>query len=90
VARLLPPGAQDAELYDWPRPGACIDGVPGVVPLLAFAAAQTGDHALRDIALAHARGHLALCVRADGSVAQSATYDTKGRLRGQAANPGPL
>jgi unsaturated chondroitin disaccharide hydrolase len=88
VARLLPPGAQDAELYGWPRPGACIDGLPGAVPLLAFAAARTGDDRLRDIALAHARGHLALCVRADGSVAQSATYDDQGRLSGQAAIEG--
>jgi hypothetical protein len=23
---LLPPGTQDARLYGWPRPGACIDG----------------------------------------------------------------
>ena len=88
VARLLPPGAQDAELYGWPRPGACIDGLPGTVPLLAFAAARTGDGRLRDIALAHARGHLALCVRADGSVAQSATYDDQGRLSGQASIEG--
>jgi unsaturated chondroitin disaccharide hydrolase len=88
VARLLPPGAQDARLYGWPRPGACIDGLPGAVPLLALAAARTGDHRLRDVALAHARGHLALCVRADGSVAQSATYDTTGRLSGQASIEG--
>ena len=88
VAGLLPPGAQDARLYGWPRPGACIDGLPGTVPLLAFAAARTGDDRLRDIALAHARGHLALCVRADGSVAQSATYDHQGRLSGQASIEG--
>jgi unsaturated chondroitin disaccharide hydrolase len=58
------------------------------VPLLAFAAARTGDDRLRDIALAHARGHLALCMRADGSVAQSATYDHQGRLPGQASIEG--
>ena len=43
AAGLLPPGAQDARLYRWPRPGACIDGLPGTVPLLAFAAARTGE-----------------------------------------------
>ncbi|MGA8459876.1 MAG: hypothetical protein WB800_31055 [Streptosporangiaceae bacterium] len=58
------------------------------MPLLAFAAARTGDDRLRDIALAHARGHLALCMRADGSVAQSATYDHQGRLSGQASIEG--
>ena len=58
------------------------------MPLLAFAAARTGDDRLHDIALAHARGHLALCMRADGSVAQSATYDHHGRLSGQASIEG--
>ena len=43
---------------------------------------------LRDIALAHARGHLALCMRADGSVAQSATYDHQGRPSGEATIEG--
>jgi unsaturated chondroitin disaccharide hydrolase len=56
--------------------------------LLAFAAARTGEDRLRDIALAHARGHLALCMRPDGSVAQSATYDQQGRLCGQASIEG--
>jgi unsaturated chondroitin disaccharide hydrolase len=88
IAGLLPPGEQDARLYGWPRPGACIDGLPGAVPLLAFAAARTGEARLRDIALAHPRGHLALCVRADGSVAQSATYDHQGQLTGQATIEG--
>jgi unsaturated chondroitin disaccharide hydrolase len=34
VAELLPPGQEDAELYRWPRPGACIDGLPGSRSLL--------------------------------------------------------
>jgi unsaturated chondroitin disaccharide hydrolase len=88
VAGLLPPGAEDAGLYGWPRPGACIDGMPGTVPLLAFAAAATGEDRLRGMALAHARGLAALCMRADGSVAQSATYDGQGRLAGQATIEG--
>jgi unsaturated chondroitin disaccharide hydrolase len=88
VAGLLPPGEEDARLYRWPRPGACIDGLPGTVPLLAFAAARTGENRLRGIALAHARGLSAFCVRADGSVAQSATYDSRGRLAAQATIEG--
>jgi unsaturated chondroitin disaccharide hydrolase len=88
VAGVLPPGAEDAELYRWPRPGAIIDGMPGTVPLLAFAGARTGEDRLRGIALAHARGLAAFCVRADGSVAQSATYDGQGRLAGQATIEG--
>jgi unsaturated chondroitin disaccharide hydrolase len=88
AAGVLPPGEEDAEMYRWPRPGACIDGMPGTVPLLAFAAAATGEDRLRGIALTHARGLAAFCVRADGSVAQSATYDGQGRLIGQATIEG--
>jgi unsaturated chondroitin disaccharide hydrolase len=88
VAGLLPPGHEDAELYRWPRPGACIDGMPGTVPLLAFAAAATGEDRLLGIALAHARRLSEFCVRPDGSVAQSATYDDRGVLTGQATIEG--
>jgi unsaturated chondroitin disaccharide hydrolase len=88
AAAVLPPGQEDADLYGWPRPGACIDSMPGTVPLLAAAAARTGEDRLRSIALAHARGLSAFCVRADGSVAQSATYDGHGRLTGQATIEG--
>ena len=88
VAAVLPPGQEDADLYGWPRPGACIDGMPGTVPLLASAAARTGEDRLRSIARAHARGLSAFCVRADGSVAQSATYDRQGQIAGQATIEG--
>jgi unsaturated chondroitin disaccharide hydrolase len=83
VAGVLPPGAEDAERYLWPRPGACIDGLPGGVPLLAGAAEQAGRPDWRTMALAHARNTVRLCGRPDGSVAQSATYDAAGQLTGQ-------
>jgi unsaturated chondroitin disaccharide hydrolase len=83
VAQLLPPGDEDASEYHWPRPGACIDGLPGTIPLLAFASRQMQDPVLRSMALAHARGHHAMCVREDGSVAQSATYDQDGNVTSQ-------
>jgi unsaturated chondroitin disaccharide hydrolase len=82
---LLPPGEEDAIEYDWPRPGACIDGLPGTTALLGFAAKQTHDDALLSVAESHARGHIALCVRDDGSVAQSATYDASGQMASQRA-----
>ncbi len=88
VGQLLPPGEEDASEYHWPRPGACIDGLPGTVPLLAFAAERTHDPMLRSMALSHARALLAFCVRSDGSVAQSATYDTSGDLISRAAISG--
>src|ERR1700683_3384591 len=75
VAQLLPPGDEDASEYGWPRPGARIGGLQGSIPLLAFASRQIKDPVLRSMALAHARGHQAMCIREDGSVAQSATYD---------------
>jgi unsaturated chondroitin disaccharide hydrolase len=80
VAGLLPPGEQDAELYDWPRPGACVDGLPGTIRLLAFASERTGDPSFRARALAHARGMVRLCLRADGAFLQTATYDSEGQL----------
>jgi unsaturated chondroitin disaccharide hydrolase len=83
AAQLLPPGVEDAAEYGWPRPGVCVDGLPGTVPLLSFVAERTQDPTLRSMALSHARATYALCVRADGSVAQSATYDAAGKLVSQ-------
>jgi unsaturated chondroitin disaccharide hydrolase len=80
VAGLLPPGKQDVELYDWPRPGACVDGLPGTVRLLAFASECTGDPSFRARAIAHTRAMIRLCLRADGSFTQTATYDSEGQL----------
>jgi unsaturated chondroitin disaccharide hydrolase len=88
IGGLLPPGAEDVRSYGWPRPGACVDGLPGTVALLAFASERTGDDGPRETALAHARAHLAFCVREDHSVAQTATYDENGRLVGRAARAG--
>lgn len=43
AAGVLSPGAEDAALYGWPSPGACVDGLPGAVPLLAQAAHLSAD-----------------------------------------------
>lgn len=83
AAGLIPPGSDDVALYDWPRPGAVIDGLPGTIPLLTFAADRTGDASLRQMAASNARAYRAMCVRPDGSIAQSATYDPAGALAGQ-------
>lgn len=85
VGGVIPPGTEDAERYGWPRPGACVDGLPGTVPLLAFAAEHTGDPRLWQLAAANVRAHHAMCVRPDGSVSQSATYDASGALANRVA-----
>jgi unsaturated chondroitin disaccharide hydrolase len=84
VAGVLPCGAQDVSAYGWPRPGVVVDGLPGTVPLLAFAASRS-DVELRPMAEAYARAVVALCVREDGSVAQSATYEPDGSLIARAS-----
>jgi unsaturated chondroitin disaccharide hydrolase len=83
AAGVLSPGPQDARLYEWPSPGACVDGLPGTVPLLALASAQTGDPALAGMAVQYASGIGVLCVRPGGSLSQAATYDEAGALATQ-------
>jgi unsaturated chondroitin disaccharide hydrolase len=65
---VVPPGPDDVKLYSWPRPGACIDAVPGTVELLRF-----GGYA--DLADAHARNTYRLCARPDGGLLQCANLD---------------
>jgi unsaturated chondroitin disaccharide hydrolase len=83
AAGVLSPGEEDARLYEWPSPGACVDGLPGAVPLLALAAEHTGNPELGEMAVSYASGIGVLCVRPDGSVSQAATFDEAGRLTGQ-------
>ena len=88
VAGLIPPGTEDANQYGWPATGAVIDGLPGTTSLLVRAADRTGDTRLREQAASNIRVLHALCVRPDGSVAQSATYDEAGALVEQTAIEG--
>lgn len=75
VARVIPLGSTAEEASSVGRTEANIDGVPGGTPLLAWASTNGGDPALMEIALAHAERHIELCVRDDGSVCQSASFD---------------
>ncbi|MFF4196982.1 hypothetical protein [Nonomuraea sp. NPDC001831] len=78
LAGLLPPQEEDVVKYGWPRPGACVDGLPGTVPLLAFACERTGARELLVMAESHARTGYAMCVREDGSVAQTSAGAVNG------------
>jgi unsaturated chondroitin disaccharide hydrolase len=64
----IPLGVQAEEASDVGDTELNVDGVPAVA-LLAWA----GDHRLRELAVSHARRHIELCVRDDGSVCQSAS-----------------
>lgn len=74
-ANVIPLGSEAEEASDVGRAEANIDGVPGGTPLLIFAAQRAGQPELSELARANARRHIELCVRADNSVCQSASFD---------------
>ncbi len=74
-AGLIPLGPAAEEAHAVGEGETNIDGVPGTVLLLDWAATRTGDARLREVALQHARGHRQMCVREDGGVIQSASFD---------------
>lgn len=75
AAGLLPLGSSAEEAHSVGLNETNIDGVPGGVPLLYWAADVTGDDSLREKARSHVTRHLDFLVRPDGSVVQSATFD---------------
>lgn len=52
-----------------------VDAIGMIVGCLTFAAQETGDERFRDMARSHALKHIDWCVREDGSVCQSASFD---------------
>jgi unsaturated chondroitin disaccharide hydrolase len=74
VARAIPLGNAAEESSDVGRTEANIDGVPGG-SLLVWASEHTGDQELRRIAVDNALRHIDFCLRGDGSVVQSASFD---------------
>ncbi|MEO8559974.1 MAG: glycoside hydrolase family 88 protein, partial [Rhodospirillales bacterium] len=58
-----------------------VDALGMIVACLSYAANETGDARLREMAHRHALTHIDWCVRPDGSVCQSASFDvTTGAL----------
>ncbi|GEN34027.1 MULTISPECIES: glycoside hydrolase family 88 protein [Aneurinibacillus] len=78
-ARLIPLGDEAEEASSVGNTETNIDGV-SASPLLLWASRETGDSSLAEIAINHALQHVELCVRSDGSVCQSATFDQSGNL----------
>lgn len=74
IAQAIPLGGAAEEASHVGRTEANIDGVPGG-SLLIWAAEQTGDEKLRDMGVHNALRHIEFCLRDDGSVVQSASFD---------------
>ncbi|MDQ0379495.1 glycoside hydrolase family 88 protein [Amycolatopsis thermophila] len=75
AAGIMPLGTAAEEAHSVGDAETSIDAVGAVSALLAAVADRTGDRAMREAAVAHARRHIEVCVRADGSVCQSGTVD---------------
>lgn len=59
-----------------------VDAIGMIAAVLAYGARETGDARLRELARRHALKHVEWCVRPDGSVCQSASFDVDtGMLR---------
>src|SRR3989442_2345217 len=80
-AGAFPLGAEAEEASDVGHGEANVDTVQGAA-LLVWAASQAGEPRWRRMALSHARRHVEFCIRDDGSVCQSASFDpATGRMR---------
>jgi unsaturated chondroitin disaccharide hydrolase len=81
-AGAFPLGAEAEEAADVGQGEANVDTVQGAA-LLVWAAREAGEPGWADMALRHARRHIEFCIRPDGSVCQSASFDpaTGGMLR---------
>lgn len=75
IVGLIPLGVEAEEAHKVGDDESNIDGLIAS-PLILWAAKATGDENLRKIALAHADRNAEFCVLADGSVIQSASFDS--------------
>ena len=73
-AGVLPLGAAFEEVSNVGASEAEVDMVQAVA-LLMWASRERGERSLREIAISHARRHIEFCLRPDGSICQSATFD---------------
>ncbi|MBP1930938.1 glycoside hydrolase family 88 protein [Ammoniphilus resinae] len=78
-AGLIPLGMEAEEAGNVGIAETNIDGV-SATPLLLWAAKETGDATLANIAIRHALKNRDLSIREDGSVCQSASFDPSGNL----------
>jgi unsaturated chondroitin disaccharide hydrolase len=80
AAGAFPLGGKAEEASNVGHGEANVDTVQGAA-LLVWAASEAGEGRWREMAVSHARRHVEFCVRDDGSVCQSASFDpTTGRM----------
>ena len=73
-AQLIPIGAEFEEAHSVGDTES-EDDIDQIIALLSWASEVTGDANLKTIGVNHARRHIELCLRDDGSVCQSASID---------------
>jgi unsaturated chondroitin disaccharide hydrolase len=73
-AEVIPLGAEFEEVHSVGLGESEIDVVQ-IAALLSWAADETVNPKLRDIAVRHAHRHIEFCLRDDGSICQSASFD---------------
>jgi unsaturated chondroitin disaccharide hydrolase len=73
-AQVIPTGAEFEEVHSVGDTESEVDIVQ-IVALLTWASRETGEASLREIGVNHARRHVELCLREDGSICQSASID---------------
>ncbi len=73
-AEVIPMGAEFEEVHSVGHGESEVDVVQ-IAALLGWAARETGNAKLREIAARHAHRHIEFCMRADGSICQSASFD---------------
>ncbi|MGH8012795.1 MAG: glycoside hydrolase family 88 protein [Candidatus Binataceae bacterium] len=74
AAEVVPTGTEFEEVHSVGATETEIDTVQ-IAALLTWASRQSGEPALAEIAVKHARRHIELCLREDGSICQSASFD---------------
>ncbi|MGH7934018.1 MAG: glycosyl hydrolase [Candidatus Binataceae bacterium] len=73
-AEVIPTGTEFEEVHSVGLSETEVDVVQ-IAALLVWASRETGDASLAEIALKHARRHIEFCLREDGSICQSASFD---------------
>lgn len=74
AARVIPLGGKAEEASSVGMTETNVDGVMSIA-LLSWAASKTGIRNLQRIGANHAERHIEFCIRRDGSVCQSASFD---------------